>query len=60
MFFSCGENKTSENALTEGTIEYKATVVDENSPMAGFAPGSAMVNFKDNNLHVYGIDRFNN
>ena len=52
VFFSCGENKTSENALTEGTIEYKATVVDENSPMAGFAPGSAMVNFKDNNLHV--------
>lgn len=52
LFFSCGGNKTAENALTEGTIEYKATVVDENSPMAGFAPGSAIVNFKNNNLQV--------
>ena len=52
LFYSCNEDKTEKNALTEGTIEYKATVVNENSPMAGFAPGSAIVNFKNNNLQV--------
>lgn len=52
LFFSCGENKSTENVLSEGIIEYKTTVVDETSPMAGFAPGSATVNFKDNNLFV--------
>lgn len=52
LFYSCNENKTAKNALTEGTIDFKATVVDENSPMAGFAPSSAIVNFKNNNLQV--------
>jgi len=52
LFYSCKEDKTSENALTEGTIQYKATVVDQNNSMAGFAPGSAIVNFKNNNLLV--------
>lgn len=49
---SCkGSNKT-ENALTEGVIEYNAEVVDQSHPMAGLAPGSATVKFKDNRLQV--------
>ncbi len=47
LFNSCQSNKT-ENALTEGVIEYNAEVVDQNHPMAGLAPSSATVKFKGN------------
>ncbi len=49
---SCSGSKKSENALTEGVIEYNAEVVDQSHPMAGLAPGSATVKFKDNRLQV--------
>lgn len=49
---SCGNSKKTANSLTEGLIEYNATVVDENHPMAGLAPGSATVRFKENKLEV--------
>ena len=49
---SCGGSKKTENALTEGVIEYNAEVVDQSHPMAGLAPGSATVKFKDNRLQV--------
>jgi GLPGLI family protein len=49
---SCSDSKRSENALTEGVIEYNAEVVDQSHPMAGLAPGSATVKFKDNRLQV--------
>jgi GLPGLI family protein len=49
---SCGGSGKSENALTEGVIEYNAEVVDQTHPMAGLAPGSATVKFKENRLQV--------
>ncbi len=52
MFYSCGGSKKTENSLTEGLIEYNATVVDESHPMAGLAPGSATVKFKDNKFEL--------
>jgi len=54
LFFlvSCGGAKKSENALTEGVIEFNAEVVDQSHPMAGLAPGSATVRFKNNKLQV--------
>ena len=50
--YSCGGSKRTENSLTEGVIEYNAEVVDQTHPMAGLAPGSATVRFKDNKLQV--------
>ncbi|MFO0322062.1 MAG: hypothetical protein ACK504_06520 [Bacteroidota bacterium] len=52
FFVSCSPNKRAENALDEGKIDYKISVVDESSPMAGFAPANAEVEFKNNNLHI--------
>lgn len=54
LFFvtSCSKSKKTENSLTEGLIEYDATVVDESHPMAGLAPGSASVKFKDNKFEL--------
>lgn len=52
IFTSCGDSKKTENSLTEGLIEYNAEVVDQSHPMAGLAPGSATVKFKDNKLQV--------
>lgn len=49
---SCGGSKRTENSLSEGIIEYNAEVVDQTHPMAGLAPGSATVRFKDNKLQV--------
>jgi hypothetical protein len=49
---SCSGSEKSEKALTEGVIEYNAEVVDQSHPMAGLAPGSATVKFKDNRLQV--------
>jgi major membrane immunogen (membrane-anchored lipoprotein) len=48
LLTSCSGSKKSENALTEGVIEYNAEVVDQAHPMAGLAPGSATVKFKEN------------
>jgi len=52
FFASCGDSKKTENSLTEGSIEYNAEVVDLSHPMAGLAPSSATVKFKDNKLQV--------
>jgi hypothetical protein len=52
MLMSCGDSKKTKNALSEGLIEYNAEVVDQSHPMAGLAPGSATVKFKENKLHV--------
>lgn len=49
---SCGDSKRTENSLTEGLIEYNAEVVDQSHPMAGLAPGSATVKFKNNKLEI--------
>lgn len=49
---NCGNSKKSENALTEGAIEYSASVVDESHPMAGLAPSSATVKFKGNKFQI--------
>lgn len=49
---SCGGSKKTANSLSEGLIEYTATVVDESHPMAGLAPGSATVKFKDNKFEI--------
>ena len=58
---SCGdESKKSENALTEGIIEYKTTPLDANHPMSNYVPSEAVVKFKENKLFVemeagYGV-----
>lgn len=52
FLFSCGENKKTNKSLTEGEIDFTCTVIDESNPMAGFAPGNATANFKDNNLQI--------
>ena len=49
---SCSDSKKTEKSLSEGQIEYSAEVVDQSHPMAGLAPSSATVKFKDNKLHV--------
>ncbi len=45
--FSCGGSRKSENVITEGVIEYKASVINENHPLASFAPSSASVKIKN-------------
>jgi hypothetical protein len=52
MLSSCGDSKRTENSLTEGVIEYNAEVVDQAHPMAGLAPSTATVKFKNNKLQV--------
>lgn len=52
VFTSCGTSKKSEKELTEGVIEYATEVVDQSHPMAGLAPSSATVKFKNNLQHV--------
>jgi hypothetical protein len=52
LLFSCDGSKRTEKSLTEGLIEYEATVVDESHPMAGLAPSSASVKFKDNKFEL--------
>jgi hypothetical protein len=52
MLASCGNSKRTESSLTEGVIEYNAEVVDQAHPMAGLAPSTATVKFKDNKLQV--------
>lgn len=44
VFFSC----SSENGKVsdEGEIEYETKVIDENNPLAGFAPSTATLKFK--------------
>jgi hypothetical protein len=49
---SCGNSKKTENSLTEGVIEYSAEVVDQAHPMAGLAPSSATVKFKNNKFQI--------
>lgn len=52
VFTSCGTSKKSEKELSEGVIEYATEVVDQSHPMAGLAPSSATVKFKNNLQHV--------
>lgn len=52
LFSACSGSKKTENALTEGVIEFNAEVVDQTHPMAGLAPSSATVKFKGNKLQV--------
>jgi hypothetical protein len=52
FFVTCVGSQKTENVLTEGLIEYNAEVVDQSHPMAGLAPSSATVKFKDNKLQV--------
>lgn len=52
LLTSCGSGKKTEKSLEEGTIEFNASVVDENHPMAGLAPGSATVKFKNNRFEI--------
>lgn len=52
LLSSCSDSKKTDKSLSEGLIEYKAEVVDQTHPMAGLAPSSATVKFKDNKLHV--------
>ena len=49
---SCVGSSVSSNSLTEGVIEYNAEVIDQSHPMAGLAPSSATVKFKDNRVQV--------
>lgn len=49
--FACSSGKNA-NQISEGEIEYTAAVVDENHPLAGMAPGSATMKFKDSKLLV--------
>lgn len=47
---SCSGQKNK--GISEGVIEYSAEVVDESHPLAGLAPGSATVKFKNDDLLV--------
>lgn len=47
---SCSGKKNK--GISEGVIEYSAEVVDESHPLAGLAPGSATVKFKNDDLLV--------
>lgn len=45
--FSCGGSHKSENAFTEGIVEYKADVINTTHPLASFAPSTATVKLKN-------------
>ncbi len=45
---TCKQTNKHENQLVQGVIEFDAKVVDEKHPMAGLAPSSATVKFKNN------------
>jgi GLPGLI family protein len=42
---SCGTN--DEKFVSEGELEYTASVVDQDNPMASFAPSKMVIKFKD-------------
>lgn len=46
LITACKRN--TEKFISEGVIEYKAKVVDQNHPMAALAPGKMTVRFKKN------------
>lgn len=45
--FSCGGSRRSANSINEGVIEYKASVINEQHPLASFAPSTATVKIKN-------------
>ena len=49
---SCSDILKRGNHLTEGVIEFTAEVVDKTHPMAGLAPSTATVKFKNSKLQV--------
>ncbi len=48
---ACG-NSHKNNGISEGTIEFEATAVDQNSPLADMAPKSLLVKFKNNKSYA--------
>lgn len=48
ILFLAGCKPLDEKFLSEGSIEYDASVVDPNSPMADMAPSSMTIKFKNN------------
>lgn len=49
---SCNGVETTKSSLVEGSIDYNVEVINLDHPMAGMAPGSATVKFKNNKLQV--------
>lgn len=45
LFASCGQG--DEKNISEGVIEFDATVVDQSNPMASLAPSKLIMKFKD-------------
>jgi hypothetical protein len=48
ILFSTGCSNTDEKYISEGAIEYDATVVDQSNPMANLAPNKMTIKFKNN------------
>ena len=48
IFFWTGCKPTDEKFISEGTIEYAASVMDQSNPMASMAPSKMTVKFKNN------------
>lgn len=52
LLSSCSTSQTTKSSLLEGSIDYAVEVINLDHPMAGMAPGSATVKFKNNKLQV--------
>lgn len=48
ILFWVGCQPTDEKFISEGTIEYAASVVDQSNPMANMAPSKMTIKFKNN------------
>jgi GLPGLI family protein len=46
VWAGCGNSE--DGAISEGVIEYNASVVDQSNPMANMAPNKMIITFKDN------------
>jgi GLPGLI family protein len=46
IFIGCGQS--DDKFISEGAIEYTASVVDQNNPMASLAPSKMTIKFKNN------------
>lgn len=51
LFSFCGTNFTGK-AANEGVIEYETKVINESHPLAGLAPTSATLKFKDDKFYM--------
>jgi len=53
MFLTfCNGGEKTKSSLLEGSVDYNVEVINTDHPMAGMAPGSATVKFKNNKLQV--------